>query len=43
MIAGGLFSVSTRFFFATGAYDLSMDIWGGENFGRFGVCTYKDL
>ena len=35
MIAGGLFSISRQFFFETGAYDLGMDIWGGENFGAY--------
>ena len=33
MIAGGIFGMSREWFYALGAYDPLMDIWGGENFG----------
>lgn len=37
VIAGGIFVINKSWFNHLGKYDTQMDIWGGENFGKFRV------
>jgi len=41
MIAGGLFVIERNYFNELGKYDTQMDIWGGENLGKFGISAKK--
>lgn len=42
VIAGGIFVIDKSWFNHLGKYDTQMDIWGGENFGKFRMFQGND-